>query len=369
MLAYIKILQKQVTNSSVLGPVMPSGLRLMRGTEQDVIPFGVFTPTRGGKIIGCFDGTNIVETTGTISFITHSATQAGEFGRALKDAIDCQAFEMPLGGVLECYRAMDDHFARGGHTADGQPVFVISCNYKFRYPDPPTGIYPSAALAPGTAGYWRFDEIAGAAAARDIGGNRSDLAAGASGVTFGGVTPLAYPAGGKSVAFHGSFGFLRANSPRALRISGTISIAGFVNLAAYPALGQSGTILGDGQDQAAQIGYALDVATGSSGPVLRAYSSPGGMVTLAAPAVGTWTHVVAVYDGTMWNLYVAGVLKASARGAGAVATPNTKCVGAMYGAGPSSFFRGSLAELSVYPFGTTPAAVAALYASAVWMPS
>ena len=74
---------------------------------------------------------------------------------------------------------------------------------------------------------------------------------------------------------------------------------------------------------------------------------------------GTWYHIVATYDNGVLNLYINGVLDATASNAGGAITASTVplrigCRDNADGSGTERFFDGSIDEVKIYPFALTP---------------
>jgi hypothetical protein len=117
---------------------------------------------------------------------------------------------------------------------------------------------------------------------------------------------------------------------------------------------QWGTALGFERWQAGNAGFA---GVGPNG------TDAGGA---AAPVVGTWMHVVAVYDGTNQMLYTNGALTAGPAPSSEMIPTLAGCsfaVGALW-CGTQGFFAGTVDEVAVYGTALSAAQVQAHYQAA-----
>ena len=120
---------------------------------------------------------------------------------------------------------------------------------------------------------------------------------------------------GGGASFNGSSSNISVGNASSVRITGPITMSAWVNVAAFPQANNWSYIIGKGYDGTNE-GYFLRLTQNGSVIQLNAGSDSAGNNQVLWPISGwntnTWHHVVGTYDGTNWNVYLDGALKASA---------------------------------------------------------
>lgn len=152
--------------------------------------------------------------------------------------------------------------------------------------------------------------------------------------------------------------------------SGTMAISAWVNMPSFPSGGSgvAAQIVGKGYD-GTKTAYQLYVA-GDGTLVWNAYNGgSGGVVgltwTIAGWSIGTWHHIYADYDGSVWHVYFDGVLKATSGAVhGPWSTAQPFSIATIWSAGfPNQFVQGinaSIYEVVVWNVALAAQEVAAL---------
>jgi hypothetical protein len=212
-------------------------------------------------------------------------------------------------------------------------------------------VYSSAVLANGPVFYWRLDEPTGTTAADATGTGHTGTYS-SSGVTLG--EPPAITEGGTSMYVTPPTGVSIPTFPAAQTYP--FSIEFWVDVA-Y--VGQWGTLFGKVTNSGWGDGFAC-YSTGN--PTwdfwVSGYTLPG--VTFSMPeATGTFTHLVATYDGTTGNVYVNGAWAAS----GSMAPTNLSNAASFWvgqdgnGFGLNAYFD----EVAFYNYVLSPTVIATHY--------
>lgn len=160
--------------------------------------------------------------------------------------------------------------------------------------------------------------------------------------------------------------YISAGNPAALQISGKISIEAVFSISSFPAVGSVSTIISKGY-ASPNGGYWLRIEGTSLQFTAGSYN--GNTFQVSSPITtmhaGDWHYGCATYDGTNWNFYLDGVLRASsAKSTGAIANSSNLLVGADEVSGTiSRFFNGSINYVSVRPWARTADEVFRTYRS------
>lgn len=219
-------------------------------------------------------------------------------------------------------------------------------------------------LSAALAGYWRFDDGAGGAAADSSGnGNDGQLFnfTGASWVAGRVRGGLDYAAGGRPhVAVPGT---------SALNPTDAVSVAAWVFprtwcVGAFNStrVVQKGQIVGDEPNQ-----YALMCENFTE----LVFEAGANKLRGPLPGTGAWHHVAATYDGAMLRLYTDGIEVAAQAGSGAIPGPIAAPVDWLHGAlfigaknTSGSFFDGVIDEVAIWGRALAAAEIARLHSGA-----
>ncbi len=218
-------------------------------------------------------------------------------------------------------------------------------------------------------GYWKMNEAswAGTDAAIDSSGNDY------YGTSYGNAnTTTAARVGAKAGTFDGSGDYLDLENPAGLQITGNISISAWVSANSFPGNDSFTSILSKGGNgTTSNIGYSFGLFTSDLGVrnlYIGSTQQPSETYYNAEADISNWStnqwhHVVATYDGSNWNLYIDGLLKATgAAPFGALSTPKS----AMIGAGDlwnsiGSYFDGKIDDVAIWNDDLTDAEVKHIY--------
>lgn len=207
------------------------------------------------------------------------------------------------------------------------------------------------------AGGWRLEETSGTSSA-DLSGNAN------TGTLTGSPSRVAGKLG-TGLSLNGSSQYVTIPSSASLRISGQITVSAWVKLSSIPSSNWA-NIVSKGFD-GGTVGYDLRLTYfGSSTLDILSYdgSEYGTSYDVSAWTTGVWYHVVGLYDGTNWKLYVNGVnVSTTASGTGALGSANTGplVIGGFDNSGSvSRLFPGTIDEVRVYNRGLTAAEVRSL---------
>lgn len=128
--------------------------------------------------------------------------------------------------------------------------------------------------------------------------------------TINGASAVGGKIGG-SASFNGSSSSIGVGDASSVQITGQITMSAWVNVASFPASGNWGYFLGKGYDGTSEAYYLRLNAQSSPGNIVLDAGSFGGSNystswTLSGWSTNSWHHVVGTYDGSHWNLYLAG---------------------------------------------------------------
>ncbi|CAM5687115.1 LamG-like jellyroll fold domain-containing protein [Streptomyces griseorubiginosus] len=217
---------------------------------------------------------------------------------------------------------------------------------------------PAAAATPVAlptpSAHWTFDEGSGTTAADTSGNAHTATLQGAAGWGTGkvGAHSLNLAAGGNATT-----------AAPVVDTSAAFSVSAWVNLAQLG--GYQTAVSIDGKVVSAfYLGLRDDTGTFAFAR-LASDATQGAAVAAAAsaPAVGTWTHLVGVYDPSagVTRLYVNGVLEGeTAYAAGWAGTGATAIGRALYGGGQVDQFHGQIDDVQLFPTALTSDQVATL---------
>ncbi|MEK6837303.1 MAG: LamG domain-containing protein, partial [Nanoarchaeota archaeon] len=209
----------------------------------------------------------------------------------------------------------------------------------------------------GLAGYWRF-EMEGANAtetnASDFTGynNHGNL------TNFGcttlncnltggtGGTGSGWTSGGKrgrALAFDGENDFVNVSDSSSLKLSGNVTLEGWVYPRLAPAAGNNYAVVG--KAAAGTVDYLLFVNATHVGFNTTAQ---GVSAAVRAVTVGAWSYVGASFDGLNVRIYVNGLLNATVAQTAALSSTSGHLAVGRLGGNSAMFFNGSVDEVKVW---------------------
>jgi hypothetical protein len=245
-------------------------------------------------------------------------------------------------------------------------VVVLACSVVRVQAD-----YASAVLANSPLGYWRLNETSQPPAA-DVANNSGSLGAAATGYYVGAAS---HPVSGAlkattdaAASYDATAGTVTA-APylAALNPDGAFTVEAWLNPGADTTAAAPTCPLSSGQFASPRSGWLIyQVDTGWA---FRMYNENGtafsvNLVGGPAPVVGTWSHVVAVYDGTTAYVYVNGVQAASDTPTGYVPSAG----GSFYigGRADASFWwNGQADEVAVYDTALSASVISSHYQNGI----
>ena len=224
----------------------------------------------------------------------------------------------------------------------------------------PSVSYADSALASLDAGrlaLCKLDETAAVAAQAGGVAVLTGTYSAVSATAFGGVTAVPGKVGG-AFQFNGTNQYVSLGNPAALNFTGKISISAWIKPEAT-----------DGTRNIVVHGYShspngeLGLRIGSGQYQIFSWNGSSHLAGATIPAgdIGTWVHLLGVYDGTTWRLYRNGVQVAAKTDAiGAVAVNVNWAIGA-HGVGTERFFKGAIDEVGIWNRALTAADAAMIY--------
>ena len=227
---------------------------------------------------------------------------------------------------------------------------------------------PTCTVVCGAAlkGYWPFEEGSGSVAF-DSSGNYDN------GTQVNSPSYVTGAVGSHALSFNGSTQYVNLGDPLALQITSQITLSAWVDFSSFISTdngcgGYCGAIVAKGNDGSSE-GYVLRYLDQGGTPSLGISSYNNGTTygTASWPiafGTGSWHHVVGLYDGTDWKLYVDGALEENTDGAsGALSSAADVTIGGeMLEGSPARFFPGAIDDVRIYSQGLTSTEVGDLYA-------
>jgi uncharacterized protein YjdB len=159
---------------------------------------------------------------------------------------------------------------------------------------------------------------------------------------------------GSGLSFNGANDYIYSGS---VNVTGTMTLEGWVNLAAWPNDGYGGYLGSKGKE------YFIEFTTDNSGAhgiVTGTYINgtffAGTAVAVVSSLTGKFHHFAATWDGTYWNLFVDGVLAAQTAGSGPSVSSEPFTIGAQTFSGgiPFQFLDGAIDEVRVSTSARSP---------------
>jgi hypothetical protein len=189
----------------------------------------------------------------------------------------------------------------------------------------------------------------------------ADSTANANTGTISGATATTGEIDG-GASFNGSTAYITFGNPASLQITGNITTEAWINMTAWPSQGHGYGLLGMGFNANTEgTGWMLMASTDNSyNNLFQWYTSPGSYVTYgttwqpSSPSAytGSWHHLVGVFNGSAWILYVDGAQQTASSTTQAPTSMSNQPVAAAAesyqpGSGFTSPFYGQLDELRV----------------------
>src|SRR5207248_3205752 len=242
------------------------------------------------------------------------------------------------------------------HYAAGRPAALVN-----------NGAYKANVMADQPAGYWRLGETSTTLPAADQTAARNAGAYSSAGVTVAQPGALGTDPD-PAATFNGSTGYVTTPNQN---ITGSVTVEAWIYATTY---NQHGFIVGKNP---VNSNWELFVAANtlywrSGGNGCGAPTTTYTDLTVPAPTVSTWHHVVATQNGALASLYIDGALVASRSNMASIGVNagtlefgryaaasgyGSNCVAAYY-------FNGSIDEVAVYPTALSATRVLAHYQSA-----
>ena len=195
----------------------------------------------------------------------------------------------------------------GSGEIEGDPADIAVDNISFSQTAPPVSVHAAIVKADGPVAFWRLDEAAGPTAFDIVGGNNATYT---GTVTFG-VTGAISNDLDKAAEFDGSTGYATAPYAAALNPSGAFSVEAWVRPLAVPNSAGTPAPIASATFTSPRSGWQIrerdtgwEFVTYNQNGTTAAVNIRGG----GTPVVGTWYHLVGVWDGTQGYLYVNGSL-------------------------------------------------------------
>ena len=221
---------------------------------------------------------------------------------------------------------------------------------------PPAG-YAATAMADHPTAFWRLSDTSGSTVTDSAGFNDATLS---GGYTLG--VPAFNGESGTAIQFNGSNGKAVGPLTPVLNPSGPFTIEFWAAPAAYGFYVPVGSMDRPGRTGGYEFyldgnypGWEFHTASGGG------YSQIDG--DNGVPAVGSWNHVVGVYDGTKIIEYVNGALASPDNNGGVTITPDVVTPFYIGARGDNThYFNGSIADVAFYNYVLSPDRILAHYA-------
>lgn len=228
--------------------------------------------------------------------------------------------------------------------------------------------WDSVVVADTPVGRWRLGETSGATAVDT--GSASINGTYNGGFTLGQPSLVGSDTANKAVALNGTDGYVSVPTDVSNEFTGAMSLECLVKFASFPASGNSAAIIQKGYASGTgNSSYALDLSVSGSVKTLAigCYdgSSHGASFDVSSWTTGTVYHVVGLYDGSVWKLYVNGSLVATSS---ATVGPRVGSRPLAFGAdansfGTGNFLNGTIDEVAIYNTALSAGRIAAHFAA------
>jgi hypothetical protein len=213
-------------------------------------------------------------------------------------------------------------------------------------------------------GYYKLNEGAGTSGSGSVSDSSGNGNTGTpTNVTFGTSGKL-----NTAASFDGGSSYIDLGNPASMQITGQVTLSAWINVSAFPTTGNFGYVIGKGYNGANE-GYFLRLSNPSGTPQLEAgsYSYTGNANYTAVSSIASWSsnnwyHVVGLYDGSNWVIYVNGLVQVTTpQAAGALSTPIGVSIGATNDGGISRYFNGVIDEAAIWSKALTSTEISAIY--------
>ncbi|OGK16878.1 hypothetical protein A3H80_04655 [Candidatus Roizmanbacteria bacterium RIFCSPLOWO2_02_FULL_37_19] len=219
--------------------------------------------------------------------------------------------------------------------------------------------HPAGGSPVGSAiGYWKFDEGRDGACS---GGTNDACNSGSAGSTLDGAqsgmsVPATATSGwtnagkfGKALQFDETDDFVSITDNNAIDFSTSISLSAWV----YP---DDCTGTGDGRQEiiTKYVAYYFNLESTTCKPSFYFYglSSPGYHTANTGLTIGTWSHIVATWDGSSVNIFINGKLDKTVTGVTGTGTTNASAL-TIGAANSTRHFDGYIDEVKIYNYALT----------------
>ena len=196
--------------------------------------------------------------------------------------------------------------------------------------------------------------------------NNLGLTGGANGIIYSADELTGQgPEGSDAFYFNGTNSFVSLGNPSALNFTGQITMEAWIKPAAFQRSAFA-NIVSHGVNDANTAEVMMRLTDGGYYQVGSWNGSIGPGAAFAIPAVdlngSNWVYLAGTYDGANWNLYRNGTMVASASGSfGSILVNDDDWAVGARGAGDSRFFTGDIADVAIYNYALSPAAIKSHY--------
>ncbi len=243
------------------------------------------------------------------------------------------AFSVSAAGALQVgtYTARAEQQDGAGNTGRSAPrTFAVTSTAA-------AATYRDTVMADAPRAYWRLGEPSGTAAADQTGFANTGAYQGSPALGQAGIVPVAQST---AMALDGTNDSVRVPTSASLSPRAALSLETWIRPATLPT--STATLMRK------DLQYMLRL--GSSGAVSFRLWRGGATSELTTPAgavpAGTWSHVVATFDGVSMAIYVNGTVRATLAIAATVDTATG--VLSLGSSGSTDWFRGRMDEVAVY---------------------
>jgi hypothetical protein len=256
------------------------------------------------------------------------------------------AFSVPPTSALPVgtYTARAEQQDGAGNTGRSSPrTFAVTSTAA-------AATYRDTVMADAPRAYWRLGEAGGTSAADQTGFANTGAYQGSPALGQAGIVPVAQST---AIALDGSNDSVRVPSSASLNPTAALSLETWIRPAALPA--STATLVRK------DLQYLMRLGSGGAVTFRLWHGGATSEVTTPAGAVpaGSWSHVVATFNGTSMSIYVNGTERATLAMAAAVDVGTALL--SLGASSSSDWFRGRMDEVAVYGSALPGARVLAHY--------
>ncbi len=224
--------------------------------------------------------------------------------------------------------------------------------------------YVASVLADSPVAYYRLDESTGSTTAKDSTGTNDARYEGAVTLGVSGVL-----ADDTAVSFDGTSGYVLGAATPAFLAKSPFTIEAWIKPSKIDGT-YRGVVSNENSSITDKDGYTLFVQTNDGGPGnagFERWQSGKSNQTLASPiAVGSWTHLVATFDGNHLTVFLNGAqIAQNTAPPVSILSGYTFAIGAMNAGATPTFFAGTIDEVAIYDHVVSSTCIAAHYHLAV----